>query len=137
MSINAVQLDDDPTSVEGAALTCKGYRYFTLYLDLGATLTPTTLEIIVQFSDDGGTTWYEYRQGLFAALFYEDTVIVSGSGVKEVYQGNVIGQDCRVKAVAVGSNATNFFTIPDVFSIQYQIWARMLGFIPLGTYWVG
>ncbi len=109
VSINAAQLDDDPTTVTGAALNCAGYRYFTLYLDLDATLTPTTLELIVEFSEDGGTTWYEHRQGLFAALFYEDTEIVSG--LKEVFQGDVLGQDVRVRGVAVGSDATDFFTV--------------------------
>ncbi len=108
-SIDAITLDDDPTEVNGSAFACGSFRHFTLYLDIDSTATPTTLQIIVQFSDDDGTTWYDHLQGLFASLFYEDTVVASG--VKEIFTGDCVGRKMRVRAVGVGTTSSNKFII--------------------------
>ena len=102
---NAQRLDDSPTSATGTEIASDlvgSFRKFALYLDIDSTSTPTTLEVIVQFSDDGGTTWYDYRQGLFAALFYEDTAVAGG--IKQMFVGDVAGRSFRVELVAVGEH---------------------------------
>jgi hypothetical protein len=104
--INAVRIDDDPTSYNSAAIDCEIKNKFLLFLNIDSTLSPTTLQIIVQFSDDGGDTWYDYKNDFFGDLLYEDTEVASG--VKHCVSGECIGSTMRVRAVGVGTNSTNY-----------------------------
>lgn len=107
--IDAITLDDDPTSYNSSAQAVDEWRHFLLYLDVDSTGTPTTVRFILQFSDDEGTTWYSYLQGLFASLYYEDQD--TASGIKECFSGDVVGRDLRLRAVGTGTSASNSFTI--------------------------
>lgn len=115
--IDAVTLDDDPTSYNSAKVDVELWEHFLLYLDVDSTGSPTTVQFIVQFSDDGGTTWYSYLQGLFAALYYED--VDTASGIKECFSGEVQGRDIRLRAVGAGTDANNSFTI----TAKLELWS--------------
>lgn len=116
-AIDAIRIDDDPTSYNSATIEADLWQNFLLYLDIDSTLSPTTLQVIVQFSDDGGTTWYSYFQDLFASLFYEDTD--TASGITECFSGQVQGRDMRVRIVGVGTDATNYFDV----TAKVELWA--------------
>lgn len=107
--INAQVLDDDPTSVNSTSLDVSRYRHLLVYLTMESSGSPTTLQWIAQFSDDGGTTWYDYLEGVWAAMFYEDTVM--SSEITECFEVPVRGSEFRLRAVAVGSDGSNTFTI--------------------------
>jgi len=107
--IDAVTLDDDPTSYNSDALDCSGFRNFLLYVAIDSTSTPTTLQLLVQFSDDAGTTWWTYKQGPFAALFWEDGD--TATEINECFEGKCGGRLMRVRAVAVGSDGTKKFKV--------------------------
>lgn len=107
--IDAATYDDSTTSENSAAQDTDEYRKFLLFLDVDSANTPTTVQFIVQFSDDGGTTWYDYKQGLFTSLYYEDQD--TASGITECFSGECAGRDFRLRVVATGTDATNTFTV--------------------------
>lgn len=107
--IDGTVFDDDPTSENSSNVDTDNFRKFTLYLNVDSTDTPTTVQFIVQFSDDGGTTYYDYKQGLFASLYYEDAD--TASGITECFSGDCAGRDFRLRVVAVGTDATHKFTV--------------------------
>ena len=107
--IDAITLDDDPTSYNSTALDCSGFRKFLLYLSVDSTNDPTTVQFLVQFSDDGGTTWWTYKQGPFAALFYEDAD--TATEINECFSGDCAGRLIRIRAVAVGTTSDHTFKV--------------------------
>ena len=108
--INAITLDDDPTTYNSTGVKCHGFRRFLLFLDVDSTGTGDhVVQFVVQFSDDGGTTWYSYKQALFTSLFYEDQD--TASGVKECFSGEVAGRDMRLRAVGTLTSTTLKFTV--------------------------
>jgi len=107
--INGIVFDDDPTAYNSASVDTAPYRRFLLYLQILSTATPTDIRFIVQFSDDVGTTWWMYKQGLFASLYFEDQD--TASVVNECFGGDVEGRLFRLRAVATGTTATNKFTV--------------------------
>lgn len=116
-AIDGIVLDDDPTSYNSAAIEADPWTNFLLFLSVLSSGTPTTVQFVVQFSDDGGTTWYDYVQGLFASLFYEDTD--TASVLTECFSGKVHGHDMRVRAVGTGTDGTDKFTI----SAKVELWS--------------
>lgn len=107
--VNAQVFDNVQTAYNSAAVATDPWRHFLLFLDVDSTATPTDIQFIVQFSDDNGTTWYSYKQGLFASLFYEDQD--TASGIFECFSGEVAGRDMRLRVVATGTTAANKFTV--------------------------
>lgn len=114
--IDAVLLDDDPTYYNSAALDCSGFRNFLLYLSVDSTGAPTTVQFLVQFSDDGGTTWWTYKQGPFASLFYEDGD--TATQINECFSGECAGRLMRIRAVAVGTDGSKKFLV----SAKVELW---------------
>ncbi len=115
-------LNADPTTVnsfdDGAfaeSLPSGGWDEFDLILQLDSAMAPTSIEFFVEYSPDGGTTWFHYAQGLFASLIYDDTVVASG--LNQVFRGKVAGEAMRVRVVGLGTDADNFFTFSS--SIQF------------------
>ena len=106
---NAQILDDDPASTNSSTLDTDNEANFTLYLNITSTLSPTNVQFIVQFSNDGGTTWLDYKKDEFVSLFYED--VDTASGLKECVSGQCVGSDFRLRIVGTGTDATNFFTV--------------------------
>lgn len=107
--LDAVLFNDALTSDQSDGRDVKRFRYFTLYLDIDSASTPTDVRFIVEFSPDGGTTWHEYRQGLFASLYYEDQD--TASGLQVCFSGECAGRTFRLRAVATGTDATKTFTV--------------------------
>ncbi|MCX6072013.1 MAG: hypothetical protein NTU91_14345 [Chloroflexi bacterium] len=107
--IDAITLDDDPTSYNSDALDCSGFRNFLLYVAIDSTSTPTTLQLLVQFSDDGGTIWWTYKQGPFAALFWEDAD--TATEINECFEGKCGGRLMRIRAVGVGTTSSAKFKV--------------------------
>lgn len=101
--------NDVLTALNSPAYDTYTRRKFLLFLDIDSTLAPTTIQFIPQFSDDSGTDWFDYKQGLFASLFYEDTD--TASGIKECFSGDCAGELFRLRVVAVGTDGTNLFTV--------------------------
>ena len=97
---------------------CAPFRKFGLYafVDFDGTADTITLHIEVEFLDRWTGQWYTYKQGLFAALFYEETDTVNG--IWECFQGDVLGRAFRVKLTGVGVSDANHFHV----SIGVDFW---------------
>lgn len=108
--INAVVFNAVTTTVSSNPVACDLFKKFMLFLNVVSTLTPTTIQFRVEFSDDGGTTWFQYKQGLFASLFYEDQDTAT-PGLQECFDGEAGGRLFRLTAVATGTSAVNLFTV--------------------------
>ena len=100
------------------AVPCAPFRKFGLYCDVkfDGTADTITLHIEVEFLDRWTGAWYTYKQGLFAALFYEDTD--TANRIFEAFQGDVLGRDMRVKLTGIGVSAANHFHV----SISVDFW---------------
>ena len=108
--IDAVRIDDDPTSFNSAAHDVDGWSAVWLLIDIDSTLTPTHLRVLVQFSDDGGTTWWDFEEGLWASLGWED--VGTGGGINKAFLLPCSGiDDIRIRVVGTGTNATNYFDV--------------------------
>lgn len=107
--IDAVVLDDNPTAYNSASLDCSLYRRGLLHLSLLSTSTPTDLRIILQWSPDGGTTWFDYKKDELVSLFYEDQDLATAQ--TEVYGFDVLGRLLRVRIVGTGTTSSAKFTV--------------------------
>ena len=100
--------DDTQADFNSITVDCSHFREFILYLGMVSAGTPTTIQFIPQFSDDGGTTFFNYLQGIWASMFFEDTVMTSAIG--RAFDGKVVGRLFRLRIEAVGTTAVNTFT---------------------------
>ncbi len=91
-----------------AVLPSGGWDGYDLFLNLDSDNTPTDLEFFVEFSPDGGTTWFHNAQDMFASLIYDDTVVASG--LRQVFRGEVAGAEMRLRAIGTGLSSSNTFT---------------------------
>ena len=108
--IDAIRLDNDPTFYNSDALDVEGYAMVALLVAIDSTLAPTDVRIVVQFSDDGGTTWWDYEEGFWASLYWEDTA--TATEIHKAFVLPVAGFDSmRIRAVATGTNAANYFDV--------------------------
>jgi hypothetical protein len=108
--LDGVVLDAVATTINSAPIDTETRRMFLLYLNVDSTGTGAhILQAIVQFSDDGGETWYDYLQGPFAALYFED--VDTASGVKVCFSGVCAGRDMRVQLKSTSTSATLKFTV--------------------------
>ena len=103
-----VVLDANVTAHNTAPVATGGFRHFALYLRLKSASTPTDLRIIVQFYDEVRNLWHTYKQGLFAALYYEDQDLATEQD--EMFSGDCAGRLMRIRLVATGTTATATFT---------------------------
>jgi len=97
---------------------CAPFRKFGIYCDVEFDGTPDTinLHIEVEFLNRWTNQWYSYKQGLFAALFYEDTD--TANRIYESFQGEVLGRAMRVKLTGIGVSDANHFHV----SISVDFW---------------
>ena len=108
--LNAVRLDDDPTFSYSAALDVSAQAALWVLVSIDSTLAPTNLRILVQCSEDGGTTWWDFEEGLWASLCWED--VDTAAGIKKAYLLPCGGLDTvRIGAIATGTDANNYFTV--------------------------
>lgn len=99
-------------------VACAPFRKFGLYVhvEFDGTADTITLHIEVEFLDPWTSLFYTYKQGLFAALFYEDTD--TANGIWECFQGDVLGRAMRVKLTGAGVSTANHFHV----SIGVDFW---------------
>lgn len=102
----AVVFDSAAEAYTSAAVDCSGYRKFLLEMNVDVTLVPTDLNIQVQFSDDN-STFYNYMNGPFGSLLYED----SAGDKLECVSGECLAQYIRLYVLSSGCDATNKFTL--------------------------
>ena len=105
-------------------VACAPFRKFGLYVALDSTSTPDVIHVEVEFLNPWTGQWYTHKQGVFAALYWEDTD--TASGIYECFVGDVVGRAMRVKItgvdVAASGNtfsATKYFTV----SIGVDFWS--------------
>lgn len=112
--INNVRLDDDPTSYTSGQLGIRGWSATWVMVKLSSTLAPTNIRILAQFGyDQGGGNvidWYDFEEGLWGALYWEDTDVASG--INKIFLLPCGGVDyIRFVATATGSDAANYFDV--------------------------
>ncbi len=108
--IDAVRLDNDPTFFNSAAIDSDGWSAAWVLINIDSTLAPTDIRVVAQFSDDVGMTWWDFVEGLWASLYWEDTG--TAAGIRRAFLLPLGGIDLfRIRAVATGTNAGNFFDV--------------------------
>lgn len=109
VSIPETTLDDAPTSVTGADVAVSTYRKLGIFLELDSTLTPTDIQIFLDFKI--GADYHTYDEDFWGALIFEDTRVAAG--VKYAYTAPVVpgATHARLRAVATGTDATNTFKV--------------------------
>ena len=106
--VDAIRIDDNPTFYNSALLNIAGYNACWVLIDIDSTLAPTNLRVLAQFSDDAGTTWWDFEEGLWASLYWED--VDTAAGINKAYLLPCGGHDAmRIRIVGTGTNAGNFF----------------------------
>jgi len=106
--IDDVTIDDAPTFYNSEAMDVTEYNAVWVLIDIDSTLAPTDLRVLAQFSDDGGTTWWDFEEGLWASLYWEDTDTAAGINKSFLLPCGGI-DDIRIRIVGTGTDAGNFF----------------------------
>ena len=107
-----VTLDDDPTSWASSGITTKQFGEHELTgvlvgVHIEAVGTPTTVRIVPQFLVDR-SEWYDFEEGFWASLMWEDTV----PPVNKVFFLPLMGVDIfHFRAIGAGTDADNRFTV--------------------------
>mgnify|MGYP001575284068 FL=1 len=104
--IDAITFNDVIASYTSASFFCEPYRKFALLINLDVTATPTDIVIRVEFSDDNAK-WYQYMNGPFGDIRYED----SAGDKLEAILGELRSSYVRLRAVATGTTAANTFKL--------------------------
>jgi len=75
---------------------------------------PTDVRVLVQFSHDGGVTWWDFEEGLWASMFWED--VDTAAGIHKTYLLPCGGQDLvRFYTVGTGTTAGATFAVKVLF----------------------
>ena len=120
--IDDVRIDDAPTFYNSAMQSTPGYAGAWVLIDIDSTLAPTNLRVLAQWTDDGGTTWWDFEEGLWASLYWEDTD--TAAGVNKAFNLPLGGiDDWRIRVVGTGTDATNYFDV----TVIYRCYADAVG----------
>jgi hypothetical protein len=113
MLIDNVRLDDDPTSYTSGQLGVRGWSAAWVMIRLNSTSNPTNIRILAQFGyDQGGSVvdWYDFEEGLWGALYWEDTDVADG--VNKIFLLPCGGVDyIRFVATGTGTDGENYFDV--------------------------
>lgn len=110
---------NDTVARASQGVICAPFRKFGLYVHVDSTYEQVgtyTLHIEVEFLDRWTGQWYTHKQGLFAALFYEE--VDTALGIYECFTGDVLGRAMRVKLTGLGTTDAIYFTV----SIGVDFW---------------
>jgi len=115
---NVIQLFENEIIADTSIRTsddkaCAPFRKFGIYVYIKSTSTPDVLHVEVEFLDRWTGQWYTYKQGLFAALFYEDGD--TANGIYEAFVGGVYGRAMRAKLTGVNVAASGNVLAADKF----------------------
>jgi hypothetical protein len=79
-------------------------------ISIDSTLAPTDIRVLAQFSMDAGITWFDFEEGLWASLYWEDTD--TASGINKCFLLPCGGMDeVRFVVTGTGTDATNYFDV--------------------------
>lgn len=109
-TIISVRLDDDPTSYNSPTVDVSDWSALWVLIWIDSTLAPTNVRILPQFTPDSGANWYDFEEGLWASLYWEDTDTASGIYKAFLLPCGGIDQ-MRIRAVGTGTDATNYFDV--------------------------
>jgi len=127
-SRNQIQLFEaevvnDTTPRVSSVVPCGSFRKLGLYVSIDSTSTPDNLHVELEYLDRWDGNWHTFKQGPFAALFWEDTD--TAAGIHEAFIADVVGRAVRVKLtgvdVAQSGNvlgAAKYFTV----SVTLDFW---------------
>lgn len=95
---------------ESSGIDSEDYRVCNFFVNLIRVGAPTgTFRIIPQFSDDGGTDWFEARD--FVIQFADTSEIPTSVGLNLCYQIPILAPDMRFRVEATGTDGTNTITV--------------------------
>ena len=114
-TINAVTLDDDPTTTTGSAVDL-GFRLenerdtIAVRVEVTKALAPTNLQFFLEFSDDSAFTnaWIHDEDGWAARVIGAGSI--SGT-YRRVWKAPILAFYARLRAVGTGTDAANSFTV--------------------------
>ena len=105
--------NDSTTSANSETIDCSKYRWFQLFASMDSSGVGThQLLTKVQFSQDGGTTWFDYRNNFWGQLYVDDVEVVGG--VNRCWKGECIAEDMRVRVEATNTNASLTFQLTNM-----------------------
>ena len=104
-------IDGTPAFVNSNSHIVTGYGALRVYIYVLSTGAPTDVRVLPQFSPNNGAAWFDFEEGLWASLFWEDTD-TAAPGIRKDYQLPCAGEDLvrfRVTTTGAGPGAT--FTV--------------------------
>lgn len=96
------------TAANSLVHNIEGYGATWVHVYVISAGAPTDIRVLAQYSDDGGTTWWDFEEGLWASLTWEDTD--TAAGIRKAYLLTCGGQDLvRFRVICNGTTAVNTF----------------------------
>jgi hypothetical protein len=109
-----VVLAGPPASYTSAAYDIASTTGAWVLIFVDSTGAPTTVRVLVQFSHDAGFTWWDFEEGLWASLYWEDAD--TASGIHKAFLLPCAGQDLlRFVVTGVGTAAGALFAVQVFF----------------------
>ena len=116
-TLTAINTDYDTTTTEtnnSAGDDCSMFRKGSFNAIVTETGTATDITFTLQFSNDGGTTWFDYRVGPWVKYRFDDaTIAAHTSGQLKICEPfECVAPMVRMSVTGTGLlAATNFFTV--------------------------
>lgn len=105
--------DDSPTTATSATVDCEMFRRGSFCATVTESGAATDIAFTLQFSNDGGTTWFDYRVGPWVRYRFDDaTIAAHGSNQLKICEPfECVAPDVRMVVVGTGTDASNSFTV--------------------------
>lgn len=108
--VNAQVFNAVLTAYNSDAIDVEGWNALNVLIEVESTLAPTDVRVLAQVSHDGGATWWDFEEGLWASLFWEDTD--TATAIHKAYLLPLAGHDLvRFRVIATGTDANNRFEV--------------------------
>ena len=108
--MNAQVFDNVTTTDESNPHNTFEWSAMWVYIHIQSANAPTDVRIQAQFQDGLGNNWWDFEEGLWASLYWEDTD--TAAGIRKVFLLPCGGVwNVRFRVVATGTNAVNTFTV--------------------------
>jgi hypothetical protein len=105
--------DDSPTTATSASVDCSMFRRGSFNAIVTESGTATDITFTLQFSNDGGTTWFDYRVGPWVKYRFDDATIAAHASnqLKICEPFECVAPNVRMIVTGVGTDASNSFTV--------------------------
>ena len=100
--------DNVTTSANSAEVPTRRATHFGLFLKILSAGSPTDIVFEVQFSNDGGTTWFVLDNWFWGDLRYSDLAVATV--IHEILDGPCSGRLFRLRAIGAGTAVADTFT---------------------------